>query len=117
MTQNLQSKIKFYQNLALFFVLAAACMIFTVDPAMAQTAPFDTLCTKVYQAWDRGKKIVYIIGGIGALALGVLAFFGRFKWTTFFALVGGIFVIAIFGQIITYIAQGTSDTGAQISSC
>jgi hypothetical protein len=74
--------------------------------------PFGALCLKVQDTWNKGRKIVYIISGIGALALGVMAFFGRFKWTTFFALCGGIFIIAIFENILTYLSENTNDTAS-----
>ncbi len=96
-----------YWNLLCIVLLAAFAMVVPVD-VWAQNAsqPFDTLCARVSTAWEVGRKIVYIIGGVAALSLGVLAFFGRFKWTTFFALVGGLFIIAIFDQILNY--TGTS---------
>ncbi|TAH32323.1 MAG: hypothetical protein EYC62_09325 [Alphaproteobacteria bacterium] len=101
-------KINYWRILAVVLV-AALALVVPVDVWAAGgggSGPFDALCGRVDIAWDKGRKIVYIIGGIAALSLGVLAFFGRFKWTTFFALVGGIFVIAIFDQILQYAGAG-----------
>jgi type IV secretory pathway VirB2 component (pilin) len=98
-------KINYWQILTAVLV-AAAALVVPVDVWAAGGDPFDTLCDRVQGAWDGGRKIVYIIGGIAALTLGVLAFFGRFKWTTFFALVGGIFLIAIFDQVLQYAGAG-----------
>ncbi len=48
------------------------------------------------------KAGIYGLGGIGAMALGVLAFMGRFQWTWFFGILGGLAMIAGFDQAITY---------------
>jgi len=99
-------KYNYWQILGL--VLVAAVAIMAPDMAWADAAPFTSLKSRVCDTWTNGKSIVYVIGGIAALTLGVLAFFGRFKWTTFFALVGGIFLIAIFDQILSFASQGGS---------
>ncbi len=40
------------------------------------------------------KNVIFGGSAIGALALGVLAFFGRFQWVWFFGLIGGLVLIA-----------------------
>lgn len=95
------------------FLVAAAVMVIPMDAwatsAGTDTAVFQNAKQVTQTAWRQGKTIVYIIAGIGALALGVLAFFGRFKWTTFFALCGGIFVIAMIAEIIDYLGGVSTD--------
>lgn len=78
------------------------------------TQIFNNLCAKTNEAWTQGRRIVYVIGGIAALSLGVLAFFGRFKWTTFFALLGGLFLIAMFDQVLQYATSGGSYSSSQV---
>ncbi len=96
----MKNEFKNMWRIVAFGVIAAAVLLL---PQEVLADPFASAQEKVSDAWTEGKKIVYIIGGVGALALGVLAFFGRFKWATFFALVGGIFMIAIFAEILTYL--------------
>ena len=85
-----------------------AVAVITVLPINGWAAdnPFSTLCSRINETYTNGRQIVYVIAGIATLSLGVLAFFGRFRWTTFFAMVGGIFVIAIFDQILGFASNG-----------
>jgi hypothetical protein len=50
----------------------------------------------------RMQQVVYGVGGLGAIALGALAFFGRFQWSWFFGLIGGLGLIAGLQQGIQY---------------
>ena len=50
----------------------------------------------------RTQQVVYGLGGLGAIALGALAFFGRFQWSWFFGLIGGLAMIAGLQQGIQY---------------
>ncbi len=88
-------------NLLGLVLVTGMIMVVPFD-VWAADNPFKTLCDRVDTAWNTGRKIVYIMGGIGALSLGVLAFFGRFQWSRFFALLGGLFIIAIFDQILSF---------------
>lgn len=92
-----------YWRILTVVLLAAAALVIPMDVwAGPDVGAFNKLNERVCSGWEEGRKIVYIIGGVAALSLGVLAFFGRFKWTTFFALVGGLFMIAIFDQILKF---------------
>jgi|NOAtaT_6_FD_contig_21_6270740_length_426_multi_10_in_0_out_0_1 hypothetical protein len=107
-------KINYWRILSVV-ILAAAALVIPVDvwAGAVDTGAFNRLNQRVCKGWEEGRKIVYIIGGVAALSLGVLAFFGRFKWTTFFALVGGLFMIAIFDQILKFAGVTTgSDCGS-----
>ncbi len=95
-----------YWSVMFVVLFAAAALFIPVDVLASGGDPFAKLSNRVCTTWTESKKIVYIIGGIAALTLGVLAFFGRFKWTTFFALVGGMFLIAIFDQIVGFATTG-----------
>jgi hypothetical protein len=59
----------------------------------------------------RTQQVIYGMGGLGAIALGALAFFGRFQWSWFFGLVGGLVLIAGLQQGIQYFT-GNEDTFA-----
>ncbi len=52
---------------------------------------------------QRSQVVVYGIGGLGAIALGALAFFGRFTWSWFLGLIGGLVLIAASQLGIGYI--------------
>jgi hypothetical protein len=43
---------------------------------------------------SNAELLTYGMGGLGAIGLGVMAFFGKFQWTWFFGLVGGLVLIA-----------------------
>ena len=55
------------------------------------TAPAESLVDNTAR---QGRFVVYGVGGLGAIALGTLAFFGRFQWGWFFGLIGGLVLIA-----------------------
>jgi hypothetical protein len=56
-------------------------------------------------AW--AQKIVFGIAGLGAVALGALAFFGRFTWSWFFGLIGGLLLISGVNFGVKYLTGGT----------
>lgn len=62
----------------------------------------------------RAQQVVYGIGGLGAIALGALAFFGRFTWSWFFGLVGGLVLIAGMQLGIGYITGSGDKTFSSI---
>ncbi len=87
-------------------LLTAAILLIPQDvwAAGASSAdPFASLREKTLDAYLQGRRIAYVISGLGALSIGVGAFFGRFKWSTFFALMGGLFMISIFEQIVHWL--------------
>ncbi len=60
----------------------------------------------VGDATEASRKISYGIGGLGAVALGALAFFGRFQWGWFFGLIGGLALIGLYNVAATNLAGG-----------
>lgn len=48
-----------------------------------------------------GKKISYGLGGLGAVALSAMAFFGRFNWNWLWGLMGGLMVVGLYGTGVT----------------
>ena len=60
----------------------------------------------VGDATSAGRPIAYGIGGLGAVALGALAFFGRFQWGWFFGLIGGLALIGLYNVAATNLGGG-----------
>jgi hypothetical protein len=48
-----------------------------------------------------GKKVSYGLGGLGAVAMSALAFFGRFNWSWMWGLMGGLMLIGLYGTGVT----------------
>ena len=66
----------------------------------------DQISGVVGDATEASRKISYGIGGLGAVALGALAFFGRFQWGWFFGLIGGLALIGLYNVAATNLAGG-----------
>lgn len=67
----------------------------------------------INEAYRFGVNIIYVVGGIGLLVMAVFAFIGRFKWGHFFALAGGLFLVAATDLLIQYLTGGSvAGTGA-----
>lgn len=69
---------------------------------------FDDTDGLVQNTYKQGSGVVYGVGGLGAIALGALAMFGRFQWQWLMALIGGLLTIAGVGTGIQYL------TGANV---
>lgn len=104
-----------YHKIAWIVILAGAAMIVPMD--VWANDPFAPLCDRLGEAYVSSRKIVYVIAGIATLSLGTLAFFGRFKWTTFFAMVGGLFMISIFDQILGFATQAPGANAGPVNGC
>jgi hypothetical protein len=76
-------------------------------------ALFGRASSVINEAYRFGVNIIYVVGGIGLLVMAVFAFVGRFKWGHFFALAGGLFLVAATDLLIQYLTGGSvSGTGA-----
>jgi hypothetical protein len=60
--------------------------------------------TYVVDTASTSRAVAYGAGGLGAIALGALAFFGRFQWGWFFGLVGGLVMITLYNVGVKSIA-------------
>lgn len=67
-----------------------------------------SVVTSVYQT---AISVVYFIGGIGIIVMALFAFLGRFKWVHFFAICGGLFLVAATNTLIQFLG-GTGVTGS-----
>ena len=68
---------------------------------------------KVTTAFQYSRKMIFIVGGFGLIALAFFAIFGKVRWNWFAALCIGLGIVAIAGYIIDYVTE-TSDGGAGI---
>ncbi len=91
-------------------MLAVALVMYTGNDAWAQERGiwggnegelFKFAKTGVESGFNQTRNVVYGVGGMGAIGLGALAFFGRFQWAWFWALVGGLSLIALVDVGIT----------------
>lgn len=49
------------------------------------------------------RKVTYVLAGLGAIALVVMAAFGKFEWKWFFMLIGGLFILAGFQSLVNFL--------------
>lgn len=87
------------KNVVVFAVLAA----FLLSPMVAQADFLAEGQARVEEIWDVMRSTIYVVAAIGLGVLGVFAFFGRFKWGHFFALAGGVFLVAVADQLISWL--------------
>lgn len=92
-------------------IVAIAAMT-VVTPAYADV--FGALEKKGSNAFQNIKNLSFLVGGFGVIGLAVMAYFGRFQFKWFFALIGGLALIAASGSMVDYITQGGADT-SQVS--
>jgi hypothetical protein len=59
--------------------------------------------TLAYGTANRATPVAYGLAGLGVMGLGTLAIFGRFQWRWFFAIVGGLVIIAGLNDGVRYI--------------
>lgn len=93
-------------QIALTTALAFVSFVLLVSAAHADSVNTQILTSassRVQAVYTQTATIVWYIGAFGIIVLAVLAFFGRFPWTRFFALAGGLFLIAFIQQLIQFL--------------
>lgn len=110
--KTLREKLNFStRTMALMLVAAVAAL--SPEILLAQdTTVFDNIDDGLETAFDRTRTITYVVGGLGAIGLGVGAFFGRFKWGWFFSLVGGLAVVAMIIEGIDFFITSADEGGS-----
>ncbi len=62
------------------------------------------------------RSIVFILGGFALVGLAVMAIFGKPNWKWFALLVVGIFIVAVAGYIVEFIANEDTNLGNTIEA-
>lgn len=91
-------------------VMAVAFLLIGVpDPAGASEVPIvlKEACIRARDLWEYGQRAIYIVGGIGIIVCAIFAFIGRFRWSMLFAITGGVFLVAMAGQLVEWLAGRT----------
>jgi hypothetical protein len=74
-------------------------------------ALFGSASQRLCEAYQFGKGIIYVVAGIGVLILGAFAMLGRFDFSKFFAVAGGIFLAGSAEQLIGMLGGSASGCG------
>lgn len=90
------------RTLDITLLTAVVAAVALIAPDAADAAVFDDVKTKTKDIYTNARNIVMIVGAIGVLGLGVMAFFGKFKWTWAASLLGGLALIALVTEILSY---------------
>ncbi|MHA1540220.1 MAG: hypothetical protein ACTSXQ_07075 [Alphaproteobacteria bacterium] len=70
----------------------------------AQKRFVQTTEERVGLTYDYAEKIAYVLAGFGMLGMVLMAATGHWSWKWFFALCGGLFILAGFQAIIYFIS-------------
>ncbi|MGE0252228.1 MAG: hypothetical protein AB7G80_06390 [Dongiaceae bacterium] len=106
---------------ASFYALVAAALVLLVPSSLwAQVgaggaSPFARLDEQANRAFCEARQLVYVMGGMGSLGVGTMAFFGRFSWKWFFSVISAIAILSLTEQFINYAVPGTG--AAVLSAC
>ena len=104
-------KLAFAYRLALAFAAVALITVFGTDDVLAQGVGPGTRSSepflaegqsKIEEVYTAVRNVIWYVGGFGLIVLGIMAFFGKFKWAHFLALAGGLFLIGVTDQLIRY---------------
>jgi type IV secretory pathway VirB2 component (pilin) len=98
-------------------LLAAAIAFLALEPNLAFATSstgdiFQTLQNKGAQTFTNVRNISFIVGAFGLIAIGVMAYFGRFNWKHFAALIGGLVIISGASAAIKYITGQDNSSGS-----
>lgn len=100
-------------NIMTICCLTLIVMLGSIDDALAQVKSGDlmeTAQTKAANVFLSVKKIVFVVGGFGLVALAFMAIFGKLDWKKFAALAVGLAILAAAGAIVDY-ATGATEGG------
>lgn len=83
--------------------MALAFALFALFPDQAHATFLQTGANKVLEIYRTAVSVIYVIGGLGIIVMAIFAFAGRFKWTHFFSIAGGIFLVAVTNELIMWL--------------
>ena len=72
--------------------------------------------TKVSEAFQYSRKMIFIVGGFGLIVLAFFAIFGKLNWKWFAALCVGLGIVAIAGLIIDYVTVDSTSTDVYVGN-
>ena len=90
------------------FALIAGVMMWAGDAFAGTGDAWDTAFNKVTEAFQKSRRMIFIIGGFGLIVLAFWAIFGKINWKWFAALCVGLGIVAIAGMIIDYVTVDSS---------
>lgn len=92
----------------LFTVFFAAQAFADGSATTGGDGPFGTVTTKLKDAFQNTRTVIFVVGGFGLVGLAVGAIFGKVNWKWFASLAIGLVIVAVAGAIINY---ATDDSG------
>lgn len=100
------------KNILTICCLALIAMFGTVDAAYAVDSGdlMSTAQGKAVAVFVSVKKIIFVVGGFGLVALAFMAIFGKLDWKKFAALAVGLAILAAAGAIVDYATGATEGT-------
>ena len=93
-------------NIWTFCLVAVFTLMAFAGDASAQSV-MSTAKEKALNVFTEVKKIFFVVGGFGLIAVAFTAIVGKIKWTWFAGLAVGLAIVAAAGSIVTY-ATGDS---------
>ena len=99
-----------------FIILIVLFVLLDISPSYAQASGglFSELIAKGVEIFNGMRDIIYIVSGLGIIAVAIGGFFGNLNWKWLSAIIIGLMVIGMTGGIITFLTgqspEGITDT-------
>ena len=69
---------------------------------------FSSVATTTQTLFTEVRNVLMVVGALGVLGLGAMAFFGHFKWSWAVSLAGGLILIAFAAQAVKFFAPDST---------
>ena len=97
--------------------LVAGVMLWAGDAfATSSETAWGIAFTKVSEAFQYSRKMIFIVGGFGLIVLAFFAIFGKLNWKWFAALCVGLGIVAIAGLIIDYVTVDAATSSVSVGN-
>lgn len=93
-----------FRSWSLLAIAAAAAVLIGLPSDAFAQGILSAGIQRINTVQQYAVSATFSLGTIGLVVLGVFAFFGRFKWTHFFSLAGGMFLVTMATQLFSFIA-------------